>query len=277
MIKTLLKLGLFVVGFNTIEHFCHKKTDGFSISRIQFHREDALPSKNIPHAVFNQSFHYLDAGNQCFVFTSEDDQYVLKFFKYVDHAPPAFLTKIPLLNSFKPLRQKRIDRIQWKRQRDFQAYTIAFDQFREESGLLDLHLHLTTNYPTIILYDKLGIQHNLDLNRAPFVLQKKAIPVYTQFQQWIEQNQIDKLQNGIKDLINLCALRISKNITDDDVHFYSNFGFVNEKAIQVDPGHFSLSQTQPDELAPLSIELKEWLAKHYPTLVSYVEDYTLHQ
>jgi len=274
MIKTLLKLGLFVVAFNTIEHFCHKKTDGFSISRIQFHNETTRDSEVIPHTVFQQSFHYLDSGNQCFVFTSADGHYVLKFFKYVDHSPPAFLTKIPLLNNFKPLRQKRIDHVHWKRERDFQAYAIAFDQFREESGLLDLHLKPTTNYPSIILYDKLNIRHHLDLNTTPFVLQKRATPVYTKFQQWIEQNQIDKLQQGIKELIHLCALRISKNISDDDVHFYSNFGFTGDTAIQIDPGHFALSQTEPEELAPLSIELKEWLTKHYPTLVSYVEDCT---
>jgi hypothetical protein len=269
---------LFVIAFNTIEHFCHKKTDGFSVGRIQFQDDPIVAiEEEVPEAL-NQPFHYLDCGNQCFAFISQDQQYVLKFFKYVHHTPPAWITQITLLNRLKPLRNKRIEKVAWKRKRDFQAYALAFDQFREESGLLALHLQPTqTKYPTIFLFDKLNIRHSLDLNTTPFILQKKATPVYTQFTRWLQSHQIDEVKAGVKQLIDLCAKRISKNIHDDDVHFYSNFGFVSETAIQVDPGHFTThnSLVKEQELKDLSLELKKWFEKHYPPLVTYVEDCTL--
>lgn len=273
-LKRGIYLSLFLIAFNTLEHFCHQQTRGFSLQRIQFHQENRRPS--LPNAntlaLLQQTYRFYNHGNQCFAFISEDGNYILKFFKYADSSLPEWTSKIPLLNHFKPFRPKRIEKAAWKRTRDFQGYQIAFDHFREETGLVDLHLFPTQNtYPTITLYDKLGIIHSLDLNNAPFILQKRALPIYEQFSSWIQKNEIGKLQQGISDLISLCAKRISKNIFDDDVHFYSNFGFVDEKPIQIDPGHFKLSPTSSTELPSLVTELKEWFSQHYPPMVTYVE------
>jgi hypothetical protein len=273
-IKRGINFSLFLFAFNTLEHFCHQKTGGFSLQRIQFH--SAIPQISSPDAsllpLLNQPFHYYNHGNQCFAFLSEDGQYILKFFKYVDHASPAWTSKLPLLNCFKPFRQRKIEKIAWKRDRDFQGYQIAFDRFRTETGLLCLHLHATQNtFPSITLYDKLNIVHTLDLNNTPFILQKRAVPIYQQFSTWIKNGDIDKVKRGITDLASLCAQRISKNIFDDDVHFYSNFGFIGETPIQIDPGHFVLNTSSSAELPSLLIELKEWFSKNYPPLVSYVE------
>ncbi|HUD02055.1 MAG TPA: hypothetical protein VMR37_06985 [Rhabdochlamydiaceae bacterium] len=273
-IKYGINITLFFIAFNSLEHFCHKKTSGFFLQRIQFHHETPIPDLADPAilSILNQPFHYLGCGNQCFVFASKDGQHVLKFFKYVDYAPPAWITKVPLLNQVKQFRPKRLHEIAWKRKRDFRGYQLAFDHFRTETGLIPLHLHASQNtYPAVTLYDKLNIVHSLDLNNTPFVLQKRATPVYEQFSSWIKTGDIDKVRQGITDLVSLCAQRISKNIFDDDVHFYSNFGFVDAAPIQVDPGHFILSSSKPEELPALIIELKDWFSHHYPPLASHVE------
>jgi hypothetical protein len=273
-VKRSLKLALFCIAFNTLEHFCHVQTDGFSLSRIQFRNEQPQPNSPDPEtlAALSQTFRYLDCGNQCFAFISADGQYVLKFFKYVDHTPPPLLSKLPFLHYFKPFKPQKLQKIAWKRERDFRGYQLAFDQFRSESGLLALHLHPSSNtYPTIKLYDKLRIVHLLDLNNTPFVLQKMASPVYVQFSAWLQNDEIDKVKQGIDSLVGLCAQRLSKNILDDDVHFYSNFGFVGETPIQIDPGHFTLGSPNYAELASLTLELKQWFAEHHPDLVPYVE------
>jgi hypothetical protein len=272
-VKRGIKVSLFLIAFNTLEHLCHQKTKGFFLQRIQF--GDEKPEASAPDtttlSVLNQPFHYLNHGNQCFAFVSEDGRYILKFFKYVHHTSPLWTSKIPLLNRFKAFRQTRIDKVVWKRNRDFQGYQIAFDHFRSETGLLDIHLHPTKIYPTITLYDPLNIVHALDLNNTPFILQKRATPIYEQFSSWIQKGEIDNLKQGITDLVALCSNRISKHIFDDDVNFYSNFGFFEGKPIQIDPGHFVLNSTTTSELPSLLVELKDWFSKNYPPMVSHVE------
>jgi hypothetical protein len=54
-------------------------------------------------ALFNQRFHYLDKGNQSYVFKSEDNQYVLKFFHFERMRPSAlweYLETIPFIEKY---------------------------------------------------------------------------------------------------------------------------------------------------------------------------------
>ncbi len=267
---------LFLAVFNTLEHVCHKITDGFTLSRIQFDAKDTRPANPDPatFAMLDQPYHYFNCGHQCFAFISNDGHYILKFFKYTRHTPPAWTAHIPLLNRFKSLRPERIKKITWKKNRDFQGYQLAFDRFREQTGILSLHLNPTSSgYPTITLYDKLKIRHTLDLNTAPFVLQIKASPTYPTFSSWLEAGDYDKVRSGISRIIALCAERLHLQILDEDVHLYCNFGFVGETPIQIDPGRFSMSPSpiSPEKLTPFVKELQEWFAQHYPPLAPYVE------
>jgi hypothetical protein len=260
---------LFLIVFNYAEHFCHKKTDGFSIQRIQFDTPILFGGiTQVPE--LNQPFHYLDCGNQCFAFISEDQQYVLKFFKYARAPVPRFLTTIPLLNRFKPFRPHRFERLLCKRERDLTGYRLAYDSFRQETGLIAIHLDPTYHdYPTITLTDKLHCAHTLDLNKTPFILQRKATPVYKQLRLWLAAGNQSQAKQGIKSLLALLKTRIEKNLQDDDVHFYSNFGFVGDKAIQLDPGHFTQGVSKnPDlEMEMVTKPLVAWCAKHAPALM----------
>lgn len=277
--KTLIRRAfysiLFLIAFNTLEHTCHKLTDGFSLSRIQFPSQKNQASAHPPHPeLLSQPYYYYGCGHQCFAFISEDGQTILKFFKYADHAPPSWTAKIPLLNRIKSFRPCRIQYVLWKKERDFKGYMLAFEQFKEESGLLDLHLRPTTcEYPTLTLYDKLSIRHQLDLNKVPFVLQRKAIPAYTQFSHWIANGDIEKARRAITEILSLCSHRISQQIDDYDADFHSNLGFFKESPIYIDPGRFSLSSTPlpSAEFERLKSLLKTWFSKHYPPLVSDVE------
>ena len=275
--KRLFYTTLFLLAFNTLEHTCHKLTGGFTLSRIQFTSPGISTNTLDPTtlAILDQPFHYLDCGHQCFAFISSDGHYILKFFKYTNHTPPTWTAQIPLLNRIKSLRPERINKITWKKERDFQGYQLAFDQFRKEAGLLSLHLNPTSSgYPTITLYDKLKIRHTLDLNNTPFVLQKKATRTFSQFSAWLQSGDLEKVRTGISQLITLCSERISRQIIDEDVHLYCNFGFVEGNPIQIDPGRFSLSASPlpPTALAPFITELEAWFLKHYPPLLPYVQE-----
>lgn len=270
MVKRVLLLALFVIVFNCLEHFAHKKTDGFSMQRIQFDAPISFgPAKQLPE--LDQPFHYLDCGNQCYAFISQDGLYVLKLFKYAQSPVPSLFTKIPLLNRFKPFRPHRLKKIAWKRQRDFCSYQIAHDSFSQETGLIDIHLTPTYHdYPTITLTDKLRCAHKLDLNMAPFVLQKRATPIYKQLRAWIAAGQQEEAKKGITSLLILLKKRINSNLQDDDVHFYSNFGFIGNEAIQIDPGHFTKGTSQDPalELKIITAPLVSWCKKNAPFLLS---------
>jgi hypothetical protein len=274
-VKTLFSIALFLVAFNTIEHICHNITEGFTLGRIQF-AEEAEAVENVDPVTFaalNQTFRYFAKGNQCFVFISEDGQSILKFFKYARHTPPAWTAKVPLLNKFKPLRKERIAKTAWKRERDFCGYRLAFDHFREESGLVYLHLKPAMGFPTIAIFDKLGIRHTLDLGRVPFVLQKKATPVFAQFATWLKNGEKNKIKAAIPKLVALCQKRLLLQLDDDDVNFYSNTGFVEDTPILIDPGHFTFSDKPlaPAELKLAMAPLEEWLKNNYPPLVLDVQ------
>ena len=270
MIRRALLLILFLVGFNFFEHFAHKKTDGFSMQRIRFpHDSTKSYSTQIDPQILKQPFHYLDCGNQCFAFVSEDGQYVLKFFKYANPPVPHFLTQIPLINKLKALRPHRYEKALWKQRRDFEGYQLAYDHFREETALLAVHFHLSQTPLCAELTDKLHITHKLDLKTTPFILQKKASPIYKQLQLWGPEEK----KEGIISLVQLLKKRIALNLKDDDVHFYSNFGFVGKAAVQIDPGHFTSGSYQnPElELKTLLQPLIRWCQKNDPTLIPVIE------
>lgn len=271
MIRKIIALILFLIGFNFFEHFAHQKTDGFSLLRIQFHGDQKKErSSPIDPQILQQTFHYLDCGNQCFAFLSEDGKTILKFFKYANPPIPHFLTTIPLLNKLKSLRPHRYEKTLWKQKRDFQGYQLAFDHFQQESGLIATHFHPTEEPMTITLIDKLHIQHRLDLGSVPFILQKRANPIYKELRLWSPEEK----KQGIISLIQLLKKRIHFNLKDDDVHFYSNFGFIGNTAIQIDPGHFTQgTYSDPHlELITLLQPLIQWCQKHDPTLIAVIDD-----
>lgn len=275
LFKRLFYLAVFLAAFNTIEHICHNVTEGFTLGRIQF-AEKGLEKEVVDektYASLDQTYHYFAKGNQCFVFLSEDGKSILKFFKYARHTPPAWTADVPLLNRFKPLRKERIAKTAWKRERDFRGYSLAFDHFQEESGLVHLHLKPTKGFPTITIYDKLGIRHTLDLGAVPFVLQKRATPVFNQFKAWLEGGEVDKMKKAIPQIVALYQKRLELQLDDDDVNFYSNTGIVGDTPILIDPGHFILSERPlpPSELSLAMAPLIEWLKIHDPALVCDVQ------
>lgn len=280
-VRTSAACALFFVGFNFFEHFCHQKTDGFSLHRIRFsNTSDTLSCSPLDpsiSSILKQSFHYLDCGNQCFAFVSDDEQYVLKFFKYAQPTVPRFLTTIPLLNHFKPFRPHRFEKVMQKQQRDLQGYELAFNHFKEETGLVAVHLHPSeSSYPVITLSDKLHIAHQIDLNTTPFILQRKACPIYSQLKKWVAAGDVQQAKQGIQSLILLLQKRMHKQLQDDDVHFYSNFGFMGSTAIQIDPGHFTLGPSaHPEaELQTLLQPLIRWCEKNAPSLLPLHPDET---
>lgn len=264
--------------FYCVERFCHKQTDGFSIANIRsdlsYNRQwEVIQHPKNLEQLLEKKFYYLTKGAQCYVFVSADQTTILKFFKQEHFRLPFPLSYIPLP---KPLLEKKLTKKK-ALDADFKSYKLAFDELKEETGLLFLHLNKSHELKTVLtIVDKLGIEHRLDPNDYEFLLQQKAVLVKDKINQWMQEDQIEEAKNALHSLLSLIFHRVEKGIVDLDPNLSKNFGFVGEHAIEIDIGRFSKNQNLQACLDPILHKSREdfqhWLNKHHPALAEYFHE-----
>jgi hypothetical protein len=184
----------------------------------------------------------LGNGGQSFVFASADGEYVLKFFN--NHPKPwIFLEKYQL---------KKIQKLK----QAFTGYALVFKEIPGESGLVFLHLNkIDFEAPKITLIDKLHIAHQLNPNEHEFVIQKKALSAKEAIKQHGEEAIV-----AMKELIVLLS---QKNIHDEDPRIHRNIGFIDGKAILLDPGRCVTAHGRKPKFP---VKFREWAAENFPEL-----------
>ncbi len=230
--------------FLGLARFCISQTDGFTLQKI--HPTSTMSVAAAPlspelRAALAQPFIYLGRGAQCFVFASHDGKLVLKFLHMSHIETPTWLRLLPLPAFWELWRQEKGARKERKRHKDFFSYTLAYEKLREETGLVYLHLGTSTTLKqTVHLVDKLGIQHTVDLDKVPFLVQKKA--------QALTQKRPDA--HLLKELVALLKKRQALGIADKDPDLMTNFGVIDGKPVQIDVGRFRVREkalTQEEE------------------------------
>jgi hypothetical protein len=303
LLKSILALGLFI----GLQQLVEKKTRGFCLQRIQ---ADDLPFQKkwetAPlsseqscevDALLSQSYTLIGSGSECFAFASADGKAVIKFFK-LDHARPVYFQKGLFLEdhsalagtlSNHPLTQaalpspldkwtKRVLGIrEFRLQRTFSSIKLAYDELKEETGLLYLHLNPTSHFgKTLTLYDSMGIRHEIDLDTARFFLQRRAVPLERHLGELKKQNADALAKASIDSLIQMILTRCQKGYADRDI-LNRNLGFIGTQAIEIDSGSFLENPRMKEpwvykqEIFYATLELKIWLKKNYPEMVSYLE------
>ena len=256
-----------------ISRFCHHQTAGFRMSKIQ---DNTFPVEQyvLPKIELPQKFIYLGRGLQSFSFISEDQAMVLKIFNnryqnrlfWLNHLPFFFQEKIALAKQ--------------KLARNFNSYKIAFEDLQTETGLLYFHPTQTDYlHQRVILVDNLGIEHEVNLDKTGFLLQKKAILFYPYIKHLMEQHDLEKAQKALGAFVEFLKHRYEKGIGDNDQLVRANFGFLEEAIpMQIDVGPFYKDETlkNPDlyknQLLESTLSLKHWLEAHYPELAIYLNE-----
>lgn len=203
-----------------------------------FEGRGLLPDAQVLEAL-SQPYSYLGHGKQMTAFESADHRYVIKFIN------PRAVIKENAFHKVKGL--KRLCSLRWfssayfkKNQRLtklFNRYQVAFQELKEESGLVYVRLDPCISFPQEIhLIDKEGKHHQLSLNNCPFVLQKKAIVATKLFQQLSEKGDQEGLKKCGEQLYDLFLTRAKKGYTDRIQTLHNNYGFVDGRAIQIDLG-----------------------------------------
>ncbi|WP_420422649.1 hypothetical protein [Simkania sp.] len=279
-LHTYSKFLLFLLLFFGVERLCHRATDGFAMVNVYppkgdysyWETEEPFP---IATTTLEKPFHYLNSGSQSYVFLSEDGETVLKLFKFQHMRVLPWLDLLPLPNYFSSMRNKKRAQKRAVLECTLSSYQIAFENLREETGILYFSTRLGKK---VTIYDKIGKKHTVDLSKTPFVLQKKASLVYDTIDNWMNLGQKEKAEQGLRDLLHLALVRCQKGIFDKDPDFSTNFGFVNHHPVQIDVGRLSLDDKEKkpevyqDEMIRITRDLQEWIAQNHPGLLPFFDE-----
>lgn len=257
-----------------VERFCHSQTDGFTIQKIQadlpFHPEwEGAPlSQNDQKEVekiLAQKFTYLASGGSCYVFQSEDGRFVLKLFKHHRLYPYPWANQLPLPHFLK----QKIDKYQRKRVRVFASCKAAFEELKENTALVFIHLNkteITGSHLTLV--DKLGIVHEISADNVEFLLQKKAEMSYSHIDQLIARGDLQGAQKAVNEIRTLIWQIAHKGFNDLDPNVETNIGFIDGHAVKIDVGPLVRDDKRKEmRRAVKSINrLNKWLKERYPEL-----------
>ena len=163
-----------------------------------------------------------------------------------------------------------------REQREFfylKSYALAEKFLREQTGLLYVHFGKTEQLGVVHIKDQASRVFSVDLNRVPFVLQKKGEPFYSALQEIQKERGDGAFLAAIDDFLHMIAYRISLGISDHDHDVEHNFGFLDGKPLHFDPGRLSLCDLSSEsscsyEWWAATHSLRKWIQEEYPDLVS---------
>ncbi|HSX12202.1 MAG TPA: hypothetical protein VLF61_01800 [Rhabdochlamydiaceae bacterium] len=230
-----LFVGLFFVGRSL--WFAYHKSPGFSVSKM---KASITPRKEweVPRPegaqeeelreIFKQKFYFLSAGYQSYAFISEDERTIIKFFrmKRLSHASTDAL--------FHP---KKVETHKKNLSLIFNPYNLAYDEFKEDSGLIYIHLNKTDFLNAMLsITDQSGREALVDLDGLHFVIQEKAESLFPYLHKFIEKKDKEGFDRAVAALLALIQRRHEKGIADEDKGIAENYGFIEDRPIQFDIG-----------------------------------------
>lgn len=220
--------GLYYLGKSPAPGFSHSQISSTLAPRAEW----AIPApspveKEQLEQIFSKPFKFLGEGAQAFAFESSDEKYVLKFFKMRRFTPSWQDCLCPHVV------KRRLKNLKWV----FNGYKIGYDEFRKETGLVFIHLAKTDHLKQkVIVLDEKGHEHQIDLDKTEFILQEKAELIFHRLAKLYAEGNVAKAEKAIASVLDLVKLRVTKGYADRDKAVSNNYGFVGDKAIQLDIG-----------------------------------------
>lgn len=217
--------------------FSYHKSPGFTVSKMtasiphkkqwEIEEPSSLQKEQLKE-IFEQKFHFLSAGYQSYAFISEDEKTIIKFFR-MKRLSYSFTD--PIFHPHKvEMHKKNLSLI-------FDAYKLAYDELRDDAGLLYIHLNKTDFLKkSLSITDQEGHEHFIDLDKAHFIVQEKAEPLFVHLHKYIERQDKEGFEKAVNALLALIKRRHEKGIGDEDKGIAENYGFIGDRPIQFDIG-----------------------------------------
>lgn len=287
-LKHYINSALFLVLFIAIGAFCKSRTDKFTVQAVRSSRpfnpmwegHPLTPQESLEvEQAMGESYTYYGCGGQSYIFFSDSDRYVLKLFKQKNFTYPVWLSYLPVPYLLDRYKEKK----RWKRDdklfRDFSSYKTAFDDLQPFTGVIYIHLNPTSHLNrAITITDNLGIQHQIDLDRFDFILQKKAEYVYDRINDAVRDGDIEKAKRATAQVIHFIVNRCKLGYHDRDPNIRTNCGFIGEDMVKIDVGRLVYREEikEPkvylNELAKITAPFKAWLQDEHPVLFAHFEE-----
>jgi len=260
------------------EKLVRTQTDGFRLEKTEsdydYRSEWEVENDIAADEFLDKPYYFLGSGVQCYAFISEDQNTVLKIFKHYHLWPTStILKKLPLPHFLERWQQNILKRRENRIESIFSSAIIAKNNLSEQTGVFYLNLNKAkSKYPEVVIYDKIGIRHIIDLNKTPFLLQKKADMIFPYL-----QKHRGETRSIIDSLFSCISARSELGIANTDPLFYRNFGILQGKVLEIDIGSFVENTYIKNplfskrELFYQTLELKEWVTKNAPEHYDYFE------
>lgn len=265
----------------------YQVTDGFVESNIAYdHPNDprwqiAAPSaetKKIIDGALNQPYHYLGKGCQSYVFASEDGRYVIKFLKYQRFRPQQWIKLFSFIPSVENYRLGKIAKKKEKLEGVFTSWMIAYQDLQPETGVVYIHLNKNDEFENeLVVQDKIGLTHSLNLNQTEFLLQRRAEMLCPTISSLMEKNDQKAAELILVKLLDMLVSENKRGFADNDHALMQNTGVLDGNPVHVDVGQFVRNSIVKDpkvynqEIFTKTYRFRKWLEKNYPPLGEFLK------
>jgi len=248
------------------------------ISSIQFdipHKQEweiAPLGKNSQEAVntiLGQKFTYFAKGARCLAFLSEDDQYVIKFFKFRYYQPHWTVRYFPSIFPFDYFKKKKEHKVSLSTV--LTGHKNAYEKDPAGTGVVFVHLNpKSCGLPHLLVEDKDGSAYTIDLNQTRFVLQRRGCELSDLLDQLLRNNEIDQATKALSQVIALYISQFRRGLYDLGRGLVRNNGFADGAPIHFDVGKLTIDERALDPafqqqiLKELVKNVENWLKKTHP-------------
>lgn len=272
---------LFALALFSVARLYYRLTDDFRLGNMTYdmHGID-LPWKEFSlspdqkkemASIFQQKFSYIGKGAQCYAFVSEDQQYVLKFFKFKHMKPSWFVQLLPSIFPFKQYKESTQERKRRKLYSVFEGYELAYQMNKEDSELLYVHLKPTQELnQSVTVLDKLGFAWHINLDEVVFLLQRKGETLRTCLNRQLKSENVEGAKESVAKIIEMYVKEYTKGIYDRDHGVMHNTGFVEGRPFHLDVGKMSRDErirdrrVYKDDLEHVVWKIDKWVKLNYP-------------
>lgn len=236
---------------------CIKIPDRFCDMTLATGVEGQFPEFTLPNfrEIVARPLRFIGHGRQAAAFTTADGNYVIKFF-FTRRPHTDWSWGIPSIKKLWPpaVRAKKklfADKNKRRTRKAIESYRWAYENFREETGLVAVHLGKTQiGLGRCTLVDEEGKRYDVDLDDASFIVQKMCTPM--------DEMKVSAgaLTRSVEQLLEKKA---RLGFTDRDNSFHSrHYGFIDGQAIMLDPGNIVFSEAVFSDPESEFIKTKSW-------------------
>jgi hypothetical protein len=223
--------------------------------------------------ILAQPFYYLGKGLQTFAFESEDGRYVIKFFRFDDSKMPYGQWFLRWVKESFGLATKPYMTPLNRTIKTFRSCLLSYHRAKEETGLVWIQLNPKEGFwPKVQVRDRIHRWHRVDLKNTPFIVQKRAERLLPTLLKAAKENP-DRFRRLIQSYVDLHYDLDTRGLYNLDLKMASNFGFIGDRAMQIDFGNFvESSEHKNSQIQHFMSRFRGWLGKRVPEGLPILEE-----